>query len=118
VETGGVRLRSRIVERPVEEHVRLREETVNVERNAVNRPVSSDDLANFKEQNIELTEHAEVPVVNKEARVVEEIRVSKDVTERDETIRDNVRHTEVDIDNLNKDKTRDDLDSSSSRSGF
>jgi hypothetical protein len=33
VETGGVRLRSRIVERPVEETVRLREERVNVERN-------------------------------------------------------------------------------------
>lgn len=98
VEKGGVRVRSRIVERPVEEHVRLREENVHVERQPVDRPVSGDQLANFQEQNIELTERAEVPVVNKEARVVEEVRISKDVTERDETIRDNVRHTEIDVD--------------------
>ncbi|MBD0284709.1 MAG: YsnF/AvaK domain-containing protein [Flavisolibacter sp.] len=102
VEKGGVRVRSRIVERPVEENIRLREENVRVERNPVDRPVSGDELSNFKEQDIELTERAEVPVVNKEARVVEEVRISKDVNEREETIRDNVRHTEIDVDNLNK----------------
>jgi len=106
VERGGVRVRSRIVERPVEESIRLREERVNVERNPVDRPVSGSDLSNFKEQDIELTERAEVPVVNKEARVVEEIRVSKDVDEREETIRDSVRHTEVDVDDNTTDTTR------------
>ncbi len=96
-ERGGVRVRGRIVERPVEEHVRLREEHVNVERQPVDRPVSLDDANNFQERVIELTERTEEPVVNKEARVVEEVRVSKDVTERDETIRDTVRNTEIDI---------------------
>jgi stress response protein YsnF len=33
--------------------------------------------------------------------VVEEIRISKDVDERDETIRDTVRNTEIDIDQDN-----------------
>jgi uncharacterized protein (TIGR02271 family) len=99
-ETGGVRVRSRIVERPVEEHLRLREEHVHVERNPVNRPASEADLNAFREGTIELTEHAEVPVVNKEARVVEEITLEKEVTERDEIIRDTVRKTEVDVDNL------------------
>jgi stress response protein YsnF len=99
-ETGGVRVRSRIVERPVEEHLRLREEHVNVERNPVNRPANEADLNAFREGTIELTEHAEVPVVNKEARVVEEISLNKEVTERDEVIRDTVRKTEVDVDNL------------------
>ena len=47
-----------------------------------------------------MTEHAEVPVVNKEARVVEEISLGKEVTERDEVVRDTVRKTEVDVDNL------------------
>jgi len=61
VETGGVRLRSRIVERPVEEHLRLREEHVNIERNAVNRPATDADINTFREGTIELTEHAEVP---------------------------------------------------------
>jgi stress response protein YsnF len=99
-EGGGIRVRSRIVERPVEEHVRLREEHVHVERNPVNRPVSGDRDSAFQERDIELTERSEIPVVNKEARVVEEIRVSKDVDERDETIRDTVRNTEVDIDRV------------------
>lgn len=106
--SGGVRVRSRIVERPVEEHVRLREEHVHVEREPVNRPVSSEDMRNFQDKEIELRERKEVPVVNKEARVVEEVKLSKDVTERQETIRDTVRHTEVDIDKI-KDKDKDDL---------
>jgi len=101
VETGGARINSRIVEQEVEENITLREEHVQVERNPVNRPVSSADLNNFKEGEIELTEHAEVPVVNKEARVVEEISLEKQVTERDEVVRDTVRKTEVDVDNLN-----------------
>ncbi|MBF9254670.1 DUF2382 domain-containing protein [Pontibacter sp. 172403-2] len=103
VETGGVRVRSRIVERPVEEHLRLREEHVWVERNPVNRPASEADLANFKEGDIEMTEHAEVPVVNKEARVVEEINVGKEVEEREENIRGTVRKTDVDIENIRED---------------
>jgi stress response protein YsnF len=97
---GGVRLKSRIVEKPVEDHVRLREENVNVERTNVNRDITDMDKNQFEDQDIELTERAEVPVVNKKARVVEEIKLSKDVTERDETINDSVRHTEVDIDKL------------------
>ena len=106
VERGGVRVRSRIVERPVEETLRLREEHVRVERNPVNRPLADSDRAAFQDQDIELTERAEVPVVNKEARVVEEIHISKDVDERQETIRDTVRNTEVDIDNMDTDTTR------------
>jgi stress response protein YsnF len=106
-ERGGVRVRSRIVERPVEEHVRLREEHVNVERQAVDRPLSADDQGSFRDREFELTERSEVPVVNKEARVVEEVRVSKEVTERDETIRDTVRNTEVDIENTDGRTNRD-----------
>ncbi|HZH99966.1 MAG TPA: YsnF/AvaK domain-containing protein [Flavisolibacter sp.] len=101
VERGSTRIRSRIVERPIEEHVRLREEHIRIEHQPVNRPASEADLNSLRDQNIELTERAEVPVVNKEARVVEEIRVSKDVEERDETIRDTVRNTEIDIDQNN-----------------
>lgn len=105
VERGGVRVRSRIVERPVEENVRLREEHVRIERNPVDRPVSSSDLGAFREGEIELTERAEVPVVNKEARVVEEVRLSKEVTEREETIRDTVRSTDVDVENTTSNNT-------------
>lgn len=104
VETGGVRVRSRIVERPVEETLRLREEHVRVERNPVDRVLTDADRTAFQEQNIELTERAEVPVVNKEARVVEEIKITKDVDERTETVRDTVRNTEVDVENIEGDR--------------
>jgi stress response protein YsnF len=42
--------------------------------------------------------------------VVEEIRVSKDVEERDETIRDTVRDTEIDVDNTGRTGNRSDSD--------
>jgi uncharacterized protein (TIGR02271 family) len=105
VERGGVRVRSRIVERPVEEHIRLREEHVHVERENVNRPATEADFARAADQNIELTERSEQAVVNKQARVVEEVRLSKESTERDETINDTVRNTEIDIDKLDSGTT-------------
>jgi len=103
VETGGARIRSRIIERPVEESVRLRVEHVRVERNPVNRPATEADLANFREGEIEIREQAEVPVVGKEARVVEEVRLGKEVEEREETIHDTVRRTDVEVENLDTD---------------
>jgi stress response protein YsnF len=78
---------------------------VHVERNPVDRPISGNDMENFQERDIELTERAEVPVVNKEARVVEEIRVSKDVEERNETVRDTVRKTDVDVEDIDRGRT-------------
>ena len=100
VETGGARLRSRIIEKPVEASIRLREEHIRVERNPVNRPATEADFANFKEGDFEMTERAEVPVVGKESRVVEEIRMSKEVEEKDEKIRGTVKSTEVKVDKL------------------
>lgn len=97
---GGVRLRSRIVERPVEQSIRLREEYVRIERNRVDRPATDADLNTFQEGTIELTERAEVPVVAKEARVVEEVSVGKEVEERVESVRETVRSTEVDVENI------------------
>jgi len=103
VQTGGTRIRSRIVERPVEESLRLREENVTVERTPVDRAATSADLHNFTEKEIEMTETAEVPVVSKEARVVEEVSLNKEVNERTETVSDTVRRTEVDVEDLGSD---------------
>ncbi len=100
VETGGVRLRSRIIEKPVEETIRLREEHVNVERTKVNREATDADFDNFKDETIEVREYGEVPVINKNAKVVEEVSVNKTVDQREETVRDNVRRKEVDVENV------------------
>ena len=97
VEGGGVRVRTRVVERPVEEAVRLREERVNVERRPVNRPVTDTDLNAFREGTFELRERSEEAVVDKTARVVEEVAINKEVGERTETVRDTVRKTDVDV---------------------
>lgn len=98
VQRGGVRVYSRVVDRPVEEQISLREEHVRVERRPVDRPVESADLARLRDQTIEVTETAEEPVVSKRARVREEVVIGKEATERTETIRDNVRSTEVRVD--------------------
>ena len=97
VERGGVRVRSRVVEEEVEEDVTLRDEEVKVERERVDREVSSADGDLFQERTIEVTETDEEAVVDKEARVTEEIHVGKEVTEHTETVRDTVRRTEVDV---------------------
>jgi uncharacterized protein (TIGR02271 family) len=101
VNRGSVRVRSYIVEEPVHEEVRLREERVAVERRPVDAPVrpvvkgSPEDL--FEERTIEMTETAEQAVVGKEARMTEQVVVSKTATERVEQIDETVRHTEVEI---------------------
>ncbi len=95
VERGGVRVNVDVEEVPVEEQVTLREENVQIERRPVNRPASAADLA--PQGTIEVRESAEQAVVSKEARVVEEVTVAKDVQERTETIRDTVRRVEVDV---------------------
>jgi len=99
-QTGGVRLRSRIVEKPVEASVRLREEHVVVNRIPVNRPATEADFKTFKEGQVELTETAERAVVGKQAHVVEEVSLGKQVTEREEVVRDTVRNTEVDVEQI------------------
>jgi len=98
VEGGGARVRSRIVEKPVEANVRLREEHVVVNRHPVDREVTAADRQNFQPGEMEITEHSEVPVIGKQARVVEEVEIGKNVSERNETVRDTVRKTKVDVD--------------------
>jgi uncharacterized protein (TIGR02271 family) len=96
VSHGRVRVRSYVVETPVSEDVRLRQEDVTVERRPVNRPATGDEKL-FKDRTIEVTEHSEEAVVAKEARVKEELVVKKKVDERVEHVSDKVRRTEVEV---------------------
>lgn len=100
VERGRVRIHTHIEEKPVEESVRLREERVTVERHPVDRPATEADLTASGDETIEVTETAEEPVVSKRARVVEEVTVHKDVEEHTETVRDTVRRTDVDVEQV------------------
>jgi uncharacterized protein (TIGR02271 family) len=101
VNRGGVRVRSYIIEEPVHEQVELREEHVEVERRPVDAPTrpvaqgSPQDL--LQERTVEVTERAEEPVIAKEARVTEEVRVRKNAEQRVQDVEDTVRRTKVDV---------------------
>jgi uncharacterized protein (TIGR02271 family) len=105
VNRGGVRVRSYMVETPVHEQVTLHEEHVEVERRPVDRKLGATDADAFREREISMTETAEEAVVGKTARVVEEVVVRKEASDRVETIDDTVRRTEVDIDDTDTTRT-------------
>lgn len=118
VSRGGARIRSYVEEVPVEESVSLHEEHVNIERRPVDQRLGAADLNDenlFRDRTIEMTETAEEAVVGKEARVKEELVVSKTATDRKEQIHDTVRHTEVDVERDGDDLNR---ESSSERGAF
>jgi uncharacterized protein (TIGR02271 family) len=102
VRRGGVRVYSHVVDEPVEEAVELREEHVRVERRPADRPLSRTDVDRLRDQSVEVPETAEELVVQKRARVREEVVVDKETTKRTERVRDNVRRTQVDIERLNE----------------
>ncbi len=97
VSRGKVRLHSYVVENQVSENVNLRDETVTVDRRVVDRPVAALGADAFQERTIEMEEIDEEAVVAKTARVVEEVGIRKDATDRVETVRDTVRSTKVDV---------------------
>jgi uncharacterized protein (TIGR02271 family) len=103
VQRGTVRVFTRTAEQPVAETVMLREQRVSVERRPVDRPATEADIGGIRDETIELTETAEEPVVSKTARVVEEVVIGKDVSERVETVNDVVRRTEVEVEGLDGD---------------
>jgi len=100
VEGGGVRVYQRVQETPVNEQVTLRDETVRVERRPVDRAATEADFANLKEGTIDVREHDEEAIVDKQARVVEEVVIRKDVQERTENVQDTVRRTDVNVEEV------------------
>jgi len=106
VNLGRVRVRSYIVEEPVSEEVRLREDRVEIERRPVDRVLEAGESA-FVDRTIEAEEHAEEAIVSKEARVTEEIGIRRESEERTKTVSDTVRRTEVEVDDERNVKQRD-----------
>jgi uncharacterized protein (TIGR02271 family) len=102
VETGGVRVYSRATETPVTETVSLREEHATIDRRPVDRIATAADL---KEGSVEIRETAEHAVVAKTARVVEEVVVGREATERTETINETLRGTDVEVEHVGAGET-------------
>ena len=112
-EAGAVRIEKDVVEEERTLEVPVTEERVRVERRVVDRPVSAADADAFEETVIEVPVRSETVDVQKQARVAEEVVVSKEATQRTERVADTVRREEVHVD---EDATRiDDTEGGSSR---
>jgi uncharacterized protein (TIGR02271 family) len=96
VDSGGVRIVSRVREMPVEQTVTVREERITVERRIIDRPIGEGDEA-FRDRTVDVKAFAEQPVVTKRARVTEEIHVHTDRDERVQKVNETLRHTDVKI---------------------
>lgn len=94
----SVRVRTYVKERPVHETVQLREERIDVQRQAVDEPLPAGAAAStFTEDEVEVTARGEEVVVGKEARIVERVRVEKEAGTRTETVEDTERRREVEV---------------------
>jgi len=74
-----------------------------IERNQQGRRLSPEEADRvFQEGTVEMTAVKEQPIVSKEARVTEEVTMRKQANERQETIRDTVRRSEVKVEDTKK----------------
>jgi uncharacterized protein (TIGR02271 family) len=97
-EAGAVRIEKRIVEEDRVLEVPVTDEQIRVERRIVDRPVSASDTQAFEEIVIDVPLTTEEVELQKQARVAEEIVVSKEATQRTERVTDTVRREEVYVD--------------------
>ncbi len=101
VASGGVRVTSSVSERPVKETVRLREEHVEAERRPADRTLSAKEAeAAFEEKTVEMMGTSEEAEVSKTARVVGEVALNKETKERQQTVKDTVRRTDVEVEEI------------------
>lgn len=54
----------------------------------------------FKEMRFELRTQEQIPVISKQSRVIEEVIISKKMTEHTETVSDSVKRTDVRVEEL------------------
>ena len=103
VASGGVRVTTSVSERPVEQTVTLREEQVEVERRPADRKLKPEEAeAAFQEKTVEMLGTSEELEVSKEARVVGEVSLGKQVEERKETVKDTVRRSQVEVEKIGR----------------
>src|SRR5215218_9271674 len=97
-EAGAVRIEKDVVSEERTLEVPVTEERVRVERRVVDRPVTAADADAFEETVIEVPLRTETVDVQKQARVAEEVVVSKEAVQRTERVADTVRKEQVVVD--------------------
>ncbi len=97
-EAGAVRIEKDVVSEERTLEVPVTEERIRVERRVVDRAATSADAGAFEETVIDVPLRSETVDVQKHARVVEEVIVSKDAVQHTEQVHGTVRHEEVYVD--------------------
>ena len=97
-EAGAVRIEKDVVAEERTLEVPVTEERVRVERRVVDRPVSAADADAFEETVIDVPLRTETVDIQKQARVAEEVVVSKEAVQRTQHVSDTVRREEVVVD--------------------
>jgi uncharacterized protein (TIGR02271 family) len=88
------RVKTYVVEEPVERDVTLHDERVTIER----RPATTAAAGEPVEREYEIRERHEEPMVEKQMRAGEELVVRREAADRTEHVSDTIRKTKADID--------------------
>jgi uncharacterized protein (TIGR02271 family) len=97
-EAGAVRIEKDVIEEERTLEVPVTEERIRVERRVVDRAATAADAGAFEETVIEVPLRSETVDIQKQARVAEEVVISKDAVQRTEQVRGTVRREEVYVD--------------------
>ncbi|HKG27526.1 MAG TPA: DUF2382 domain-containing protein [Thermomicrobiales bacterium] len=97
-DAGAVRIEKDVVSEQRTLDVPVTEERVRVERRVVDRPVTAADADAFEETVIEVPLRTETVDLQKQARVAEEVVISKEAEQRTEQVSGTVRREEVVVD--------------------
>jgi uncharacterized protein (TIGR02271 family) len=99
VESGHTRVRRYVIERPVEASITLHEEHAEVIRRVITDPPYVKAI-DWSDKTIDVTETTEEAVVNKTARVTEEVVIRKQGSDRTQTVHDKVRRQQIDVEQV------------------
>jgi uncharacterized protein (TIGR02271 family) len=99
IETGRTRVRRFTTERDVDQNVTLHDEHGEVLRKAVSQPAALDEV-DWADRQVEVVETTEQALVNKTARVVEEVSLRKKGDEHVETIHEKLRRQQAEVERV------------------
>lgn len=97
VQSGEVQVQKVVHERQQEIPVNLRHEEVTIERHAVDRPATGDELSDMTDQVISVPVYEERAELQKNARVREEITIGKQAVEEQQTLTGTTRHEHLEV---------------------
>lgn len=97
VQSGEVQVQKVVHERQQEIPVNLRHEEVTIERHAVDRAATADELDDMTDQVISVPVYEERAELQKQARVREEVTIGKQAVEEQQTLTGTTRHEHLEV---------------------